>query len=87
MPLNYSQQERQALLTNLRNGRQSAISAHRLALTLGYPSGGNQVRLRGLIKECIEHEGDLISASTGRPAGFFLISNTLELEAYIDSLE
>ena len=87
MPINYSQRERQALLSNLGQGRQHAINARRLAQILGYPTGGNQVQLRGLIKECIEHDGDLIGASTGRQAGFFIITNSIELEVYIDSLE
>ncbi len=87
MPNNFSQQERQNLLTALGHGRASAIGAGRLAQILGYPTGGNQVRLRTLIKECIEIDGDLIGAATGRPAGFFLISTLQELERYLDSLE
>lgn len=87
MPNNFSQQERQNLLNSLGIGRASAIGARRLAQLLGYPTGGNQVQLRTLIKECIEVDGDLIGASTGRPAGFFIISNLQELERYIDSLE
>ena len=86
MPVNYSQQERQTLLNNLGNGRRRAIGARRLAQILGYPTGGNQVQLRGLIKECIEQDGDLIGAATGRPAGFFIINNIVELETYVDSL-
>jgi hypothetical protein len=54
---------------------------------LNYPTGGNQVQLRSLIKECIEHDGDLIGGSTGRPAGFFIIDNLQELEIYVSSLE
>lgn len=87
MPVNYTQQERQALLNSLGNGRANAIRASRLAQTLGYSTSGNQVQLRGLIKECIEIDGDLIGAATGRPAGFFIISNVNELQSYIDSLE
>ncbi len=67
--------------------RASAINAKNLAQTLGYHAGGNQVRLRGLIKECIEIDGDLIGSATGRPAGFFIISAINELETYLDSLE
>lgn len=87
MPINYTQQQRQNLLNTLLNGRQNAIGARRLAQLLGFPIGGNQVQLRGLIKECIEVDGDLIGASTGRPAGFFRIQSINELETYIDSLE
>jgi hypothetical protein len=87
MPINYTPQERQNLLNALGQGRASAINAKLLAQQLGYPVGGNQVKLRGLIKECIEIDGDLIGATTGRPAGFFIISTIQELETYLDSLE
>jgi len=87
MPNNFSQQDRQALLSALGQGRTTAIGASRLAQALGYPTGGNQVRLRTLIKECIEIDGDLIGAAAGRPAGFYLISTIQELETYLDSLE
>ncbi|MBC8489890.1 MAG: hypothetical protein H8D45_28065 [Bacteroidetes bacterium] len=40
-----------------------------------------------MIKECIEIDGDLIGAVTGRPAGFFVIFSIQELENYVDSLE
>ena len=87
MPINFTQAERSALLRTLRIGRQNAIGARRLAQILGYPTGGNQVRLRSLIKECIETDGDIIGAATNRPAGFFIISSLTELEIYLDSLE
>jgi len=87
MPNNFTQQERQNLLNHLGNGRANAIGARTLAQNLGYPIGGNQVQLRSIIKECIEIDGDLIGAATGRPAGFFIISTVQELENYIDSLE
>lgn len=75
------------MLNALGQVRAFAIGARRLAQLLGYPTGGNQVRLRTLTKECIEIDGDLIGAATGRPAGFFLISNLQEIENYLDSLE
>jgi hypothetical protein len=87
MPINYTQQQRQALLSALGKGRHNAIGAKTLAQLLGFPIGGNQVKLRGLIKECIEVDGDLIGASTGRHAGFFIIQSINELDIYIDSLE
>lgn len=58
-----------------------------MAGLIAFPTGGNQVRLRSLIKECIEIDGDLIGAATGRPAGFFIIITQQELEDYLDSLE
>ncbi|HKR04312.1 MAG TPA: hypothetical protein VJY62_06700 [Bacteroidia bacterium] len=87
MPVNYTQAERQVLLAALGLGRAAAIGARRLVQLLNYPTGGNQVQLRGLIKECIEVDGDLIGAATGRPAGFFRINTIQELETYVDSLE
>ena len=87
MPNNFTQQQRQALLMILGLGRAHAIGARRLAQLLHYPTGGNQVVLRSLIKECIEVDGDLIGAATGRPAGFFIITTLQELEDYTDTLE
>jgi hypothetical protein len=86
MPNNFSQADRTRLLRRLGRGKSNAIGARRLAQLVNYPIGGNQVRLRGLIKECIEIDGDLIGASTGKPAGFFIISTLQELEIYLDSL-
>lgn len=87
MPINFTPEERYKLLNALGQGRKFAISAKALARTLGYPVGGNQVKLRGLIKKCIEIDGDLIGAATGKPAGFFIISTIQELETYLNSLE
>jgi len=71
----------------LQKGRANAIKAKKLAKILGYSTKNNQVDLRTLIKECIEVDGDLIGAATGKPAGFFIISNSQELENYLDTLE
>ena len=87
MPVNDTQLQRQGLLAALGNGRHNATGARRLAEILGFPKGGNQVKLRGLIKKCIEHDAYLIGAATGRPAGFFHIQTLAELENYLDTLE
>jgi hypothetical protein len=87
MPINYTQQVRQRLLNHLRIGRRNAIGASRLAQLMGFSTGGNQVQLRSLIKECIEHDNDLIGTATGRPAGFFIIGSLAELDTYLGSLE
>ena len=87
MPVNFTQQERQALLNSLGTGRRSALGAVALCNMIGFPTKGNQIQLRRLIKECIEVDSDLICAATGRPAGFFMVSNVAEFNSYIDSLE
>ncbi|NGM62684.1 hypothetical protein G5B30_12235 [Sphingobacterium sp. SGG-5] len=83
----FTQNQRRVLLNALQVGRQNAISAKNLAAIIGFPTSSNQVKLRSLITECIELEGDLIGAVTGRPAGFFLINNQHELDRYLDTLE
>ncbi|WEK37829.1 MAG: hypothetical protein P0Y53_09975 [Candidatus Pseudobacter hemicellulosilyticus] len=87
MPKTFTQQQRQDLLSALKKGRYNAIGAVSLAQQLGFSTSSNQVKLRTLIKECIEHDGDLIGAVTSEPAGFFEIATLSELEQYIDSLE
>lgn len=88
MPTNFSQTDRTNLLSTLRIGRGNAIRAVDLARMINFPTGGNQERLRQLIKECIEEDGDLIGAATGRVnPGFFIISSIQELNIYLDSLE
>ncbi len=72
MPIDFTQQERQALLAALGHGTRNAIGSRALAQQLGYHTGGNQVQLRSLIKECIEVDGYLIGATTGILACFFL---------------
>ncbi len=72
MPINFTQQQRQALLAALGNGRSNAIGARKLVQILGYPVGGNQVQFQTLIKECIEIDNDSMGATTGRPEAFLL---------------
>ena len=88
MPINFTQAQRENLLNNLQTGRQNAIRARDLARLINFPIGGNQEKLRQLIKECIEQDGDLIGAATGRIIpGFFIIETIVELNNYLDSLE
>lgn len=51
MPNNFTQAQRISLLGRLRAGRANAVGAKVLAQSLGFPAGGKQVQLRGLIKE------------------------------------
>ena len=89
MPTNFTQAQRTALLNILQTGKRNAINAKRISRALGFPTGGNQVKTRNLIRECIEVDGDLIGSSLSNPKGFYLIdqTNTRELESYLDSLE
>ncbi len=43
MPINFTPQQRQALITTLGQGRQNAMGTRRLAQLSGYPQSGNQV--------------------------------------------
>jgi len=87
MPITFTAQQRQDLLNALVPGRANALSAPVLEQILGYPPTRNQTKLRKLIKECIEHDNDLIGSITGSPAGYFMISSIAELDNYLDSLE
>jgi hypothetical protein len=85
----FTQAERQSLLQFLQTGKRSAINASRIAAHMHFPIGGNQVKTRNLIRECIELEGDLIASSLSNPKGFYIvdINNLTEFESYLDSLE
>lgn len=89
MPTNFTNAERTRLLALLQVGKGNAINATSIARVLGFPIGGNQVKTRNLIRECIEIDGDLIGSSLSKPRGFYLIDTTNkgELESYLDSLE
>ena len=89
MPTNFTQAQRTQLLAILQIGKRNAINATNIAKALGFPTGGNQVKTRNLIRECIEIDGDLIGSSLSKPRGFYLIDQTKknELDSYLDSLE
>ena len=89
MPLNFPAAKRTQLLRFLQYGRGSAINAPTIAAHLGYPVSGNQVKTRDLIRECIEHNHDLIASTLKKPRGFYKIrkNNMPELNEYLDSLE
>ena len=89
MPVNFSNQLRNRLLRFLRVGKARAINASTIANHMGFPVGGNQVKTRNLIRECIEHDRDLIGSTLSNPKGFYRIdvTNVQEFHAYIDSLE
>lgn len=89
MPVNFTQAERTRLLQFLNYGIGTAVNAAAIAAHMGYPIGGNQVKTRTLITECIEHDQDLIASTLKKPRGYYKIrrNNIQELNDYLDSLE
>lgn len=89
MPVNFSQIERNRMLQFINYGRANAINAPTIAAHMGYSIGGNQVKTRKLIRECIEHDHDLIASTLTKPRGFYKIrrTNIQELNDYLDSLQ
>lgn len=89
MPINFTQVERNRMLRFLSYGRIHAINAPAIAAHMGYSIGGNQVKTRNLIRECIEHDHDLIASTLKKPRGFYKIrrTNIHELNDYLDSLQ
>ncbi|MGC4038853.1 MAG: hypothetical protein QM764_23045 [Chitinophagaceae bacterium] len=89
MPVNFTQTERTRLLQFLNYGIRTAVNAIAIANHMGYPIGGNQVKTRTLITECIEHDQDLIASTLKKSRGYYKIrrNNIQELNDYLDSLE
>ena len=89
MPVNFTNAERTQLLRFLNFGISNAVNATTIAAHMNYPTGGNQVKTRNLIRECIEHDQDLIASTLRNPRGFYKIrrNNIQELNDYLDSLE
>jgi L-ribulose-5-phosphate 3-epimerase UlaE len=89
MPVNFTQAERMRLLQFLNYGIGTAVNAAAIAAHMGYPIGGNQVKTRNLITECIEHDQDLIVSTLKKRRGYYRIrrNNIQELNDYLDSLE
>ncbi len=67
MPVNFTQAERTRLLQFLNYGKGTAVNAVAIATHMGYPIGGNQVKTRTLITECIQHDQDLIASTLKKP--------------------
>lgn len=60
-----NQQELQRLLKIIPFGRANAIHAEDIARGLGYPTGGNQVETRELIRYAIQQGCVIVSTSNG----------------------
>ena len=89
MPLSFAKSERIKLIAFLNFGKANAINAKQIALHMGYSIYNNQVKTRKPIRECIEHDNDIIASTLTNPRGFYKIKNNniQELSHYLDSLE
>ena len=74
--------EEQAVLRLLRQGRENARSVRFLAEMVGV----SEVRLREIVRHLIEVHGYCIGSRTGRPPGYYLITEPEEIEEVYRSL-
>lgn len=76
-------QEVQRLLKIIPFGKANAIHANSIAQMLGYPTGGNQVETRQLIRFAIQ-QGYVIISTPNK--GYWQSNNKQEVESYINAL-
>ena len=76
-------QEIQRLLQIIPFGKQNAIHAKDIARALNYPTGGNQVETRSLIRYAIQQGHTIISTPN---KGYWRTNNKLEVSDYIHAL-
>lgn len=76
-------QEVQRLLGIIPFGKQHAIHAKDIARALNYPTGGNQVETRSLIRFAIR-QGYIIISSSNK--GYWRSNNKQEVSNYISAL-
>ena len=74
--------EERDVLRLLRRGRENARSVRFLAEMVGV----SEVRLREIVRHLIEHHGYCIGSRTGRPPGYYLITEPDEIEEVYRSL-
>lgn len=82
--MNYTQTDISNLLRTLPTSKTNAIKAVDIAQKLGYPTNGNQVQTRGLIRFAIQN-GHIIVSNTKR--GYWVSNDPIEVQEYIRSLE
>ena len=82
--MNYTQQDINQLIGIIPSGKQNAIHAIEIARRLNYPTGGNQVETRGLIRYAIQN-GHIILSNTR--VGYWVSQSKIEIETYIQSLQ
>lgn len=76
-------QEVQRLLKIIPFGKANAIHAKNIAQMLGYPTDGNQVETRQLIRFAIQ-QGNVIISTPNK--GYWQSNNKQEVESYINAL-
>ena len=74
----------QNLISILPNHRSNAIHALEIAQQLGFPTGGNQVETRALIRYAIQQGHTIISNTR---IGYWISNDANEIQSYIDSLQ
>jgi hypothetical protein len=82
----FNQNDINILIQNIPNGRQNAITARVIAQRLGYPVGGNQVKIRKLIDFAIDNSNVILSSSGRVPKGYWFSIDRQETIEYIASL-
>ena len=82
----FNQTDIDELIEILPVGRSNAIIANQIALLLGYPQGGNQVKTRQLISHAIENGAIILSSSGRHPKGYWTSNDILDVTRYVESL-
>ncbi len=83
----FNQNDINSLINIIPTGRQNAITAYIIAQSLGYPTGGNQVKTRNLIKFAIASGNLILSSSNENPKGYWISIDKSEIVDTISSLE
>lgn len=78
-----NQQELRRLLNIIQVGRANAMHAEDIAINMGYPTGGNQVETRELIRYAIQQGYSIVSTPRG---GYWLSDIKQEVIDCINSL-
>ena len=82
--MNNTQQDINQLIRIVPSGKQNAIHAIEIARRLNYPTGGNQVETRGLIRYAIQNDHIILSNTR---VGYWVSQSKIEIETYIQSLQ
>lgn len=75
------------LLGIIPTGRTNAITAFEIAQKLGYPSDGNQVKTRQLIKFAIANGEIILSSPAKVPKGYWISNDIDEVKENLSTLK